>query len=112
MDVSKFNKYGKHFDFPDFENNFVLIQPAGFGINIGIKGDGGDVIYNWLLLHPFFSNYDIPSKSDCGWKLYIDRSNKNNETKIIFQGDTIKHTLTITCTNENLKPKPIKIQWK
>jgi hypothetical protein len=103
--------YSKHFNFPIFENDFVLIYSAGSSISVGMKTDRKRVLHEWLLSYPFYNNYDIPSKSECGWELIID-SRSQNEIKIIFGRGGETYMLTLICTDPGLKPKPIKITWE
>ncbi len=102
--------YGKHFDFPIFENKFVIVESTGYHITIGIK-DGHGHIYEWSLCYPFndIANYYVPTTRDC----YLSIGNcTNNKIEIIFTKDDTAYILMLVCTNQNSKPKPIKVIWK
>ncbi|OGZ66594.1 MAG: hypothetical protein A3C58_02740 [Candidatus Staskawiczbacteria bacterium RIFCSPHIGHO2_02_FULL_34_10] len=112
MNSGKYDSiYGKHFNV-FFENDFILVQSAGFRISVGIKDKRGrGVIHEWLLEYPFYNNHEIPKESVCGWGLSISESS-TNRIVIIVREDGLKYTFTITCTNENEKIKLVEVKWK
>ena len=112
MKSSNFNDlYGKHFDFQPFANDFVSIESAGSSILVGFKNSRHEIVYEWLVSYPFDSNYDTPSKTECGCDLQILRRSQN-EIEIGFKKEGYDHTLTLACTDQYVKPRPIKIIWE
>lgn len=112
MHASDYDKrYGKKFDFPKFEKDFISVESAGRHIYITISNSNKKVIGDWLLDYPFNSRsnyYNFPTNTD--QQISILRSSAN-EIEIVFDKNCLKYNLTITCTDPDAKEKPITILW-
>lgn len=99
---------GKHYDLPVFENDLVRVESAGRVIRVGIK-DHGTAFSWWEPTHPFSGSRSLPQQR--GWDFQVETPNEN-ETRAIFSKRGVSHVLTLTCTNPNVKPKPIEVKWE
>jgi len=99
---------GKQYDLSVFENDLVRVESAGRVIRVGIK-DQGITFSWWELTHPFSGNRSLPQQR--GWDFQVKTLNEN-EIMAIFSKGGVKHFLTLTCTNPNVKPKPIEVKWE
>jgi len=98
---------GKQYDLPVFENDLVRVESAGRVIRVGIK-DRGMAFSWWEPTHPFSGNRSLPQQR--GWDFQVETPNEN-ETRAIFSKGSVRHVLTLTCTNPNVKPKTIEVKW-
>ncbi len=101
---------GKQYDLQTFDNHLVHVQSAGRCMRVGIKDSKGTVFSTWEPTHPFpIESIVLPKQGE--WDFALETST-TDITRAIFTRGSERHVLTLTVTNPQAHPKPVKVEWE